>query len=195
MQKTNTTLHVAYQRLTNIYYGMRDRCLNPGNRNFHRYGGRGIVICPEWLYSKDAFIKWSLDNGYNALLTIDRINNDGNYEPSNCRWITPKENVRNNSRTLKVIYGDEEKPLVEWCEILGFDYEVVRKKVLQGIPMEQALTEDFTISDEQQVQLEAMQARENKLAALRKELDQHLFFFDANSIETKWDKFKNKGRT
>ena len=81
---------------------MKQRCLNPNKHNYHRYGGRGIQVCKEWLRSAP-FIEWALNNGYQDNLTIDRIDNDGNYEPSNCRWITNEENQKN--RTIKYNQG------------------------------------------------------------------------------------------
>jgi len=81
-------------RLYGAWSAMKFRCLNPKSSRYHRYGGRGIKICPEWQNSYLAFKKWALANGYKPTLSIDRINNDGNYEPSNCQWITLIENRR-----------------------------------------------------------------------------------------------------
>lgn len=80
-------------RLYAIWAGMKRRCLNPHVKIFKHYGGRGIAIYPAWL-EFEAFKKWALSNGYQDDLTIDRIDNDGNYEPGNCRWITKSENSR-----------------------------------------------------------------------------------------------------
>jgi hypothetical protein len=85
----NNTHDASTTRLAKIWYGMRKRC-NPitGHR---RWGGRGITICEEW-QTFEPFRVWALTNGYRDDLTIDRIDNDGNYEPSNCHWITHSEN-------------------------------------------------------------------------------------------------------
>jgi len=86
-----------------VWNTMRQRCLNPNNHKFSEYGGRGITVCDEWQNSFEAFRDWAMANGYEDHLSIDRINNDGNYCPENCRWATAKEqaNNRRKRRLLK----------------------------------------------------------------------------------------------
>lgn len=87
-------------RLYKIWIGMKQRCYNKNCRIYHKYGGRGICIYDKWLNSFEEFKNWSMLNGYNDLLTIDRINPDGNYCPDNCRWAT-YEQQNTHLRTLK----------------------------------------------------------------------------------------------
>lgn len=103
MNTSNHYIHGMYKtRLHKIWRGMKDRTLNPNCERFHRYGGRGISLYVDW-HNFIPFMEWALSNGYVENLVIDRENNDGNYEPSNCRWITQKENSQN--RTQGEMYG------------------------------------------------------------------------------------------
>lgn len=90
-------------RLYNIWVLMKQRCNNPKATHYERYGGRGISVCPEWEVFEN-FGEWALANGYDDSLTIDRINNDSIYEPSNCRWVTMKEQSLNRSTNKKSFF-------------------------------------------------------------------------------------------
>ena len=92
MTKIETRLKIA-RRL----YAMRSRCYSKNNPAYKYYGGRGIRVCDEWMQDVDAFIDWSLENGYKNDLQIDRIDNDGDYKPSNCRWVSAGVNCKNKS--------------------------------------------------------------------------------------------------
>lgn len=99
------------KRIRKCYGHMKDRCYNSKDKNYKRYGGRGITICDEWLNDYYAFESWALANGYSDDLTIDRINNDGNYEPNNCRFVTVKGNNNNRSSNKRFTYNGKTKNL------------------------------------------------------------------------------------
>lgn len=109
----NKTHEKSGTRIYGIYKQMEQRCYKKYSTKYKNYGGRGISICPEWLgeHGFENFFEWSMKNGYAENLTIDRIDNDGNYEPSNCRWATAKQQA-NNRRTSRYIDVDGEKMTV-----------------------------------------------------------------------------------
>ena len=115
-------------RLYSIWKGMNERCNTTSSCSYSNYGGRGIKVCREWS-EYTAFRDWSLSHKYNDSLTIDRIDNDGNYEPSNCRWATRKQQVRNSRRTAYATILGVKKLFAEWCEILGIDYKASWQKI------------------------------------------------------------------
>lgn len=132
--------YLTESRLQRIYYQMKERCFNPSHSRYHRYGGRGITICQEWLDDRDNFICWAKNNGYSDNLQIDRINNDGHYEPSNCRWVTRKENSRNTSKTTWIEFNGERKPVAELAELHGVDNNKFCPKIRGGYTVEEAVS-------------------------------------------------------
>lgn len=104
-------------RLHRIWTNMKTRCNNQNAINFQDYGGRGIRVCDEWNFDFVAFRDWAIQNGYSESLTIDRIDNDGNYCPKNCRWITSFKQ-QSNKRSNRSIYIDgEKKTVTEWGRV------------------------------------------------------------------------------
>ena len=132
--KTNT-------RLFHIWQSMRSRCSNPSNKNYPRYGGRGIRVCDEWEKDFVAFYNWAMDNGYQEDLTLDREDNSGNYEPSNCKWATPIEQANNTRRNVYMEYNGEVHTMKEWSRIIGINYCTLQKRIKLGWTIEKALTE------------------------------------------------------
>ncbi len=133
-KKSNT-----YRRLKRIWFGIKTRCCNKNHKDYPAYGGRGICVCNEWFFDFDSFYQWSLNNGYKEDLSIDRICNDGNYEPDNCRWVSPKVQS-NNKRTSRFIEFDGRKhTIAEWSEITGICRNTIEARIKKGLPIEKVL--------------------------------------------------------
>ena len=126
-------------RLYNIWAGMKARCYSENNPRFKYYGQRGISMCDEWL-DFEKFKLWSLSNGYNDGLTIDRINNDGNYTPENCRWTTQKNQSNNSRKNVILVFNNETHTISEWSDITGISYKALWYRLNSGWEIERALT-------------------------------------------------------
>lgn len=131
---------LRHTRLFSILNNILTRCYNRNFKSFPRYGGRGITVCKEWRINFKSFYDWAMANGYRDDLTIDRIDNNGNYEPSNCRWVDMKRQARNTKRNVNVTINKETKTLIEWCEIYQINYRTVRDRLHRGWSMLDALT-------------------------------------------------------
>lgn len=118
---------------------MIDRCNNPQNKFYHRYGGRGITVCKEW-HDYVEFAAWSLSNGFDVGLSIDRINNNGNYEPCNCRWVSMKNQQNNRCNNRLITINGETRTVSEWCDKYQINYNTVLQRMKYGIDAEVALT-------------------------------------------------------
>jgi len=115
---------------------MMGRCFREGDANWHRYGGRGITACERWR----TFANFLADMGERPKgLTLDRIDNDGNYEPDNCRWATRMQQGRNNSRNRLVTLNGETRCISEWCEVLGLNHHTIAWRLHSGMTAEEAL--------------------------------------------------------
>lgn len=155
---------LGLDRLYRVWRGMLNRCFNPHTKMYYRYGGRGITMCDEWRLDFFKFKEWAMATGYDydaprGQCTIDRIDNDGNYCPENCRWVTMAENARNRSRSGPI--PKEKKPkekkrkgpapklweingvsktLKEWCIDYDMNYCTVANRLNRGMPLVEALT-------------------------------------------------------
>lgn len=114
-----------------IWSSMIRRCTNPKSKRYHRYGGRGIRVCDRWLKSFKSFVD-DMDQRPSAKYSIDRIDNDGNYEPSNCRWATQKEQQRNRSDNHFVTAFGETKTLAEWSERSGISRGTIWNRIYKS---------------------------------------------------------------
>lgn len=126
--------HINYRhggwgtKLYKIWDKMCQRCNNNKKNNYKNYGGRGINVCSEWLDFAN-FQKWANNNGYKDGLTIERINNDGNYKPTNCKWITLQKQ-QFNKRTNRILeLNGEKQTMKEWSQKLNINYDVLSSRV------------------------------------------------------------------
>lgn len=127
-------------KLYKVWKSMRDRCLNPKNRAYISYGGRGITVCSEWNNSYESFRDWALSNGYSGGLSIDRVNNDKGYYPENCRWATSAQQANNKRNNKEIEYNGETHTISEWERILGFKKSSLNARLRMGWSVERALT-------------------------------------------------------
>ncbi|PPA70072.1 hypothetical protein [Jeotgalibacillus proteolyticus] len=127
------------RRIYVIWIHMRSRCLNESDIDYAHYGGRGIKICEEWS-DYAVFYKWAKEKGYNQELTIERIDNDGNYEPTNCRWATRKEQARNRRSNPQFTFNGKTKTIPDWAEEMNISYSALRTRLHDGWSIEKALT-------------------------------------------------------
>lgn len=111
---------------------MRYRCTAPACDQWAAYGGRGIKVCTEWT-EFPAFLAWSLANGWRAGRSIDRIDVDGDYEPSNCRWATPKQQAENKRPVLAVTVQGVRKSVLQWAKTSGIPQATLYKRYHAGI--------------------------------------------------------------
>lgn len=121
------------------WQAIKNRCFNPGDKNYRHYGGRGITLCERWL----SYVNFLADMGEAPRgMWLDRIDNGKGYEPGNCKWVTPTQQLRNTRRNHIVEFNGMRKCLSEWAEYLGVDFRAIHARVqAYGWPIERALTE------------------------------------------------------
>lgn len=121
--------HPLYNKMRN----MKKRCYNPNSKDYKDYGARGIKICKEWLDDFNTFYDWAIESGWKDGLTIDRIDVDGDYEPSNCQWQTRAEQNRNQRKTKYVEINGDSKLLGDWAKQYGLAPSAVWSRYNRGV--------------------------------------------------------------
>lgn len=125
-------------RIYNIYQGMKRRCYNKKDKDYLNYGSRGIKICDEWLDSENGlhnFYNWAINNGYKDNLSIDRINNNGDYKPKNCRWVDNKVQSNNKRNCHYITYNNNTHTIAEWSKILHINESTIHERIKLGFPI------------------------------------------------------------
>ncbi len=130
-------------KLYNTWCNMRRRCYEPTNQDYKDYGGRGIIVCPEW-HEFIPFYEWAMSSGYKEGLTIDRKDSNGNYEPSNCRWATLTEQSNNRRNVHLITYKGETMSLKQWCIKLNLNYSSVKKRYYSNWTIEEMFEVPFS---------------------------------------------------
>lgn len=121
-------------RLYTVWANIKARCYYKKDIDYQDYGGRGIIMCEEWRNSFQTFYDWAMENGYDEnaekwQCTIERIDVNGNYEPSNCKWATIKEQANNKTNNFNITYKGETKTLAQWAEDLDLPYKTLYARI------------------------------------------------------------------
>ena len=132
------TKNISDTRVYGIWEHIIQRCENPNDRNYKNYGARGIKVCKEW-HNSAAFISWALENGYADNLSIDRIDNDGDYCPQNCRWADLDTQRNNTSRNHYIDVFGERITLKQAATKYGVNYWTLKTRIRRGVEPERAI--------------------------------------------------------
>ena len=125
-----------------IWEAMKRRCYATSDKSYPNYGGRGIIVCERWIHSFKNFLE-DMKQRPSDTHTIDRINNNGNYTPENCRWTTRKEQIKNRRCAHNLTFNGTTKTMLEWSNITGIDYFTLHKRIKHGWTTEDALTKPW----------------------------------------------------
>lgn len=129
----NKTHDMSETKLYRTWGRIKSKCLNPNNDKYKYYGGRGITVCDEWQNNFQSFATWAIANGYDENLTIDRIDVNGNYEPSNCRWVDMKIQNRNRRSNILIEYNGQEMCIADIAKLLGIPTCCLYSRYHRGI--------------------------------------------------------------
>ena len=128
-----------HTRLYRIWANIKTRCFNTNDPHYKRWGAKGITMCEEWKNNFQAFYDWAMSSGYSDELTIDRIDNNGNYEPDNCRWATVQEQNQNKNNVILLTYDGLTMSCSAWSKKLGIGHDTVRARYKKGWTVEDCL--------------------------------------------------------
>ena len=131
---------MTHTKLYRVWKGMRERCNYTQHKSYKYYGERGIKVCEHWNNEFMSFYKWAIDTGYQDGLTLDRIDNNGNYEPTNCRWVTRKEQSINKRNNKWIEIDGVRKTLTDWCRYYNISPSTVWARINKGWNYLDALT-------------------------------------------------------
>ncbi|MEK5334405.1 hypothetical protein [Lysinibacillus sp. FSL W8-0992] len=145
-----STHNLTNHRLYSIWLEMKKRCFDKNRKSYKNYGGRGITICDEWKVFYN-FYNWSINNGYLDSLTIDRIDNDGNYEPKNCRWTTRLVQNNNTRKNVFVDVGGERKTLSQLAREYDLSPNTIKYRMNNGYEDKELVAKQNTIKKEKVV--------------------------------------------
>jgi hypothetical protein len=123
---------ISHTRLYNIWLKLKAKCYRITDDHYKWYGGRGITVCDEWKNDFKAFYDWAMSNGYADDLTIDRIDNNGNYCPSNCRWVDMKTQCNNRRSNILVTVDGKTLNIQQWSELTGIKYHTLYMRYMRG---------------------------------------------------------------
>lgn len=127
-------------KLYSIWHGMKCRCNTTSSGSYQRYGAIGVKVCDEWNNDFISFYNWAINNGYQEGLTIDRIDSDGDYEPSNCRWVDYASQANNRKTNVRLYYNGESHTIAEWSNLLNISRNVLYNRKKKGWSNEKTLT-------------------------------------------------------
>lgn len=144
MKKERRSNSIPYKRLLRSRYDkIKSRCYNPNSPAYKNYGGRGIKMCNEWFNDFYKFYDWALDNSFHPSLTLERINVNGDYNPSNCKWATMKEQSLNKRNSIKLTYKETTKNISEWADDYGVQRETAYGRYHAGMSFEEIFKKDI----------------------------------------------------
>jgi hypothetical protein len=156
-------------KIYKVWSSMKQRCLNENDKAYKNYGGRGITVCNEW-HEFEPFYEWAVNNGYKEGLTLERVDNDGDYCPKNCTWITKSKQSSNTRNCIELTYKGKTKIMKEWAEELNIPYSVLQHRIYRGWDTEKALSTPIKPSNRRHCKLIEYKGEKKSIAEWAREL-------------------------